>query len=55
VSRWGRLFSEKHDSVALVSADGNAISVVEIANPAQAGNLVNIVPPGLGPNSGGGH
>src|SRR5512137_647552 len=48
---FGRLFSEKKDSAAVVSADGNAIAVVEVGAPGQAGTVVALTPPGLGPNS----
>ena len=48
---FGRLFSEKKDSAAVVSADGNAIAVVEVGQPGQAGTVVTLTPPGLGPNS----
>jgi formylglycine-generating enzyme required for sulfatase activity len=47
----GRLFAPNKDSVAVASADGNAISVVEIPKPGQAGTTVALPPPGLGPNA----
>jgi formylglycine-generating enzyme required for sulfatase activity len=47
----GRLFSDKKDAVAVVSADANGIAVVEADSTGQAGLVMAITPPGLGPNS----
>jgi formylglycine-generating enzyme required for sulfatase activity len=46
----GRLFAEGKDSVALASADGNAMAIIEVAKPGDAGIKVTAPPPGLGPN-----
>jgi formylglycine-generating enzyme required for sulfatase activity len=46
----GRLFSEKKDALAVASADANGVVVIEVESGGQAGLLVTIPPPGLGPN-----